>query len=62
MGTTMGAVYHRSGGRHRETPLPAAVLNDRVGGAIELVKGVLAEECRALFHEELFLDTRPRPT
>jgi hypothetical protein len=43
-------------------PLPAAVLNDRVGGAIELVKGVLAEECLALFHEELFLGTRPGPT
>jgi tRNA(Arg) A34 adenosine deaminase TadA len=62
MGTTMAAVYHRSGGRHREMPLPAAILNDRVGGAIELVKGVLAEECLALFHEELFLEARPGPT
>jgi hypothetical protein len=62
MGTTMAAVYHRSGGRHREMPLPVAVLNDRVGEAIELVKGVLAEEYLALFREELFLETRPGPT
>ena len=59
MGTSMAAVYMRSGKRHREMPLPAAVLNDRVGGTIELIKGVLAEECLALFREELFLEPRP---
>lgn len=61
MGTTMAAVYTRSGGRHREMPIPAAVLNARVGGTIELIKGVLAEECLNLFREELFLETRRGP-
>jgi tRNA(Arg) A34 adenosine deaminase TadA len=59
MGTTMAAVYHRSGRRHREMPIPASVMNDRVGGTVELTRGVLAEECIALFREDLFLETRP---
>ena len=48
-GTNMQAVYERSGGLHREMPVTARAMSQAGGGAVELVEGVLAEECLALF-------------
>jgi tRNA(Arg) A34 adenosine deaminase TadA len=58
-GTSMAAVHARSGGRHQEMPAPAAAMNDWVAGDIELIQGVLSEECLNLFQEELFRGERP---
>ncbi|MFN3580814.1 MAG: nucleoside deaminase [Pseudomonas sp.] len=48
-GTNMQAVYQLSGGRHREMPVTASAMNQAGGGSMELLEGVLAEECLGLF-------------
>lgn len=58
-GTNMAAVHERSGGRHREMSVPATKMNAWNGGDVELVEGVLAERCLALFREDMFLEHRP---
>jgi tRNA(Arg) A34 adenosine deaminase TadA len=58
-GTNMAAVHQRSGGRHREIPVPAVKMSEWAGGDIELLEGILAEECLALFQEQMFLKQRP---
>jgi len=58
-GTDMAAVHRRSGGRHREMPIPATTMSERVAGDMELLEGVLAEECLAMFREDMFLQPRP---
>lgn len=58
-GTNMVAVCERSGGRHREMSVPAGRMNEWNGGDVELLEGVLAEECLALFQEDMFVEQRP---